>query len=800
MNGSSSSPRPGARIIGWLESLVFGARKWVVAIVLVGTVVMAYNALQLKMSAGYDKMLPYKSPIIQTFDKYRSEFGGGDRITVALMARRGDIFTPEFFQALEKAHDSIFRTYGVDRRTVHSLFSPNTVFVDIVQGGFTGGRVVPSDFSPTPAMLQRVRTNISKANLVGRLVSSGLDGAVVTVELQRRDPETGGPLDYPKVAAELEALRASLQSKDISVHIIGFAESTAQIAKGAESVFAFFILTVVLVTGLVYWYCRSAWATFATVIASLTAVVWQLGLTNLFGLGMDPLNVLIPFLILAVGTSHAIQMMNGWTGEMLGDESEESPPDALMAARQTFRRLFVPATVALLANVVGFLTLFMIDIPIIQEFALGAMIGMAVIIPIKLGLLPVLLSYANVRNPARFRERTRQRLSRSDGVWRRLAMVTRRLPSIIVVAMAVVLLAVGGTLYRHMQIGDVDQGVPELRADSVYNKDVRVINKNFHTGIDVLTVYAETRASGCIKYPVMSSIDSFVVAAKDLPGVLAVDSLSELAIANWVGYHEGNPKWHALPHDSASLVLTTAYVEQISGLLNADCSVMPINIFLANHRADTVSNVVNSLRQYAQEHPVTDLHFAFAGGNVGAIYAANKEVAAREMPMLLGLFVVIFLLCLLTYRQPRMALCIVAPLILNAFLVNGIMVLLGVGLKVNTLPVAAIGVGIAVDYGIYICSMLSPRLRAGMPMEQAYYETLKLTGKAVIFISTVLALGVFFWVFSELKFQSDMGMLLGLTFVLNGISAIFLLPVLLRLLRVDVALRKSGPMAGMMSH
>lgn len=771
-----------------LDRLLFRVRPLVVIFFVLGTLFMGYNASQLEMSAAYEKMLPYEHPYIDTYYEYRDEFGGGDRISVALINKDGgDIFTPEFFAALRQAHDAVFNLYGVNRATLHSLMAPDTVYFDIVPTGLEGGRVVPADFSPTPEMFEQVRINIQKAGLVGRLVANELDGAIVSADLSRyAEPASREPVDYQRVAQELEQLREELQNENMTVHVTGFAKSSTDIADGAASVALFFFGTVMLVIFMLYWYCRSAWVTLSTIISALMGVVWQLGLLNLFGLGIDPMNVLVPFLVFAVGISHAVQMMNGWSGEIT--EGGGGEITSLIAARRSFRRLFVPATLALLANVVGFLTLFMIEIRIIQELALGTMMGMAIIIPTKLALLPVLLSYTPLRDPENFRKRSLQRAERSNPIWHYLSSITRPVPATLTVVGAALLFIGGVALHQNMLIGDMHDGVSELRPDSVYNSDVRAITSHFHIGADILTVYAQAAPSGCIEYPVMRAIDDFVARAQVLPGVLSVNALPVVGKNNWVAYNQGNSKWRELPRDNHSLIMLSHNVERTSGLLNANCSVMPIYIYLNDHRAETVATVVGALERHVAESSGEDVTFQFAAGNAGVVAATNEEVAASELPMLSWLFAVIFLLCLATYRQMRLAFAIVLPLALISMVVNGIMVLMGIGLKVNTLPVAAIGVGIAVDYGIYICHTLAPRLSAGMPFKQAYYETLRLTGKAVIFIAGVLAAGVASWVLSPLQFQADMGLLLALTFALNGVAVIFVLPALLTLMRVDKAM------------
>ncbi|MHB1370210.1 MAG: MMPL family transporter, partial [Pseudomonadaceae bacterium] len=139
-------------------------------------------------------------------------------------------------------------------------------------------------------------------------------------------------------------------------------------------------------------------------------------------------------------------------------------------------------------------------------------------------------------------------------------------------------------------------------------------------------------------------------------------------------------------------------------------------------------------------------------------------------------------MCLITFRSLAATICIVLPLILTSILGNALMAFLGIGVKVATLPVIALGVGIGVDYGIYIYSRLESFLRAGLPLQEAYYETLKSTGKAVLFTGLCLAIGVATWMFSAIKFQADMGLMLTFMFIVNMFGALWLLPALARFL------------------
>jgi predicted RND superfamily exporter protein len=178
----------------------------------------------------------------------------------------------------------------------------------------------------------------------------------------------------------------------------------------------------------------------------------------------------------------------------------------------------------------------------------------------------------------------------------------------------------------------------------------------------------------------------------------------------------------------------------------------------------------------------SQLQYRLATGNVGVMAATNEDIEAAEKPMLLLVFGSIIVLCLFTYRSIRGTLCIVLPLVLVSTLAESLMAMYGIGLKVNTLPVVALGVGIGVDYGIYIFNRLDDLLKQGLPLEEANYQTLRLTGRAVIFTGFTLAAGVGTWMFSDLQFQADMGILLSFIFLANMVGAIILLPAFVRLM------------------
>jgi uncharacterized protein len=294
----------------------------------------------------------------------------------------------------------------------------------------------------------------------------------------------------------------------------------------------------------------------------------------------------------------------------------------------------------------------------------------------------------------------------------------------------------------------------------------------------LINVIVEVGENGCIDHQVMDLIDRFAWHMQNVPGVQTVVALPQVAKIVTAGWNEGYPVWRVLSRNEQVLVQALARVETSTGLLNSDCSVIPVMVYTEDHKAGTIERVVQEVKDWRDEFAIEGTEFRLATGNVGVMAAMNEEVAASQFPILIYVFGAVILLCWASFRSLRAVACIIIPLALVSLLAYALMAFLDIGLKVNTLPVAALGVGIGVDYGIYIYSRFQFFLKQGMSIQQAYTMTLRVTGNAVVFTGITLAIGVFTWVFSPLQFQADMGILLTFMFLVNMFGAILLLPAL----------------------
>jgi uncharacterized protein len=763
------------RISKLIERNIFQRRPAIIAFFAIVTIVMLYFASQLKVDAGFEKNVPLNHEYMQTYLKHQARFGGANRVMISVTDSTGDIFNPHFFNKLEEVTSKVSFIKGVDKSSISSLYTPNTRFIELTEEGFKGGPVIDADFAPTKEGLEKVRQNVLKAGIVGRLVSNDFSSAIISATLLEKDPITKEPLDYIRVANDLELMvRQEVEDDQISVQIIGFAKMIGDVSNGAKGVLIFFAIALAITAIIVYLYSHSLKLTVLPLFCSIVAVIWQLGLLNALGFGIDPMSILVPFLVFAIGVSHGVQMINAVGRDVALGLS------CYQAAHGACCRLLIPGGIALISDTLGFLTLLLIEIDIIRELAMAASLGVAVIILTNLILLPVLLSYIKVK--PKFIEKACKSQGKQDVIWKKLVAFSERRLAIPMIIFSIVIAAFGYQYASQLKIGDLHAGAPALHDDSRYNQDTAFIVDKYSIGVDIINVLVETEPDACTVHEVMNDIDRFQWRMLNVEGVQSTLSLPYVAKIYNAAYSEGYLKWRVLSRNPQVLAQASQRIPTSTGLLNDDCSVMPVMIFLEDHKAETIERVIAAVKSYQSEFKNDRLAYKLATGPVGVMAATNEAVAAAQTPMLVWVYAAVIFLCLISFRSIRGTLCVILPLALVSILAQALMTMLDIGLTVATLPVVALGVGVGVDYGIYIFSKMQAFIKSGQSVSEAYFNTLRLTGNAVILTGITLAIGVSTWIFSDLKFQADMGVLLTFMFLVNMLGAIFLLPSLAALL------------------
>ena len=760
-----------------VERLLFNNRPVILLLCLFATLFFGYSALGVKVSASYDKMLPtHQQFIVNYFKHYRDLQGQGNAISIDVEANKGTIISKHYLQLLREINDQVFLLPGVDRPYMTSLWTPSVRWMAVTPNGLSGGPVIDSNYNGSAAQLNIVRQNISKAGIVGSIVSNDFRSSMVYAPLMDHNNITGKPLDYGHLAQQLNQIRKKYDAQGVTLHIIGFAMVVGDLINGINRVLTFFGISIVIAICILYWYTRCVRSTLLVVTASLTAVIWQLGILTLMGMDLNPYSVLVPFLIFAIGMSHGAQKMNG----VMQDIGRGSHP--LIAARYTFRRLFLAGFAALTCDAVSFAVLLTIRIQAIQDLALIASIGVGILIFTNLIMLPMLLSYTSVSKKAALRSLREEANSGPDAhahpMWRFLGLFTTRKYATIAVVGSVIVAFVGWNVGRHVQVGDLSPGAPELRQSSQYNRDNAYIVSHYAIGSDTFIVLFDSKPGTCDNVRTIQTMDDLQWRLKQLPHVMSAHSLPTLVKTLNMLMTENSPKWYTFIPNQELINDNLNYVSQT--FQNTNCSFAPLYVALADHKATTLNMVVKTVEHFRAQprNQSPDFQIKMAGGNAGIEAATNIVIEQANFQILALVYASVILFCFLTFHSWRAVLCTIIPLGITSLLAQAIMVWLNIGIKVATLPVIALGVGIGVDYALYVLSIVLKQLSTGATLPQAYYRTLLFTGKVVLLTGFTLATGVSTWIFAPIKFQADMGLLLCFMFLWNMLGALVLLPAL----------------------
>jgi predicted RND superfamily exporter protein len=757
-----------------LERLIFKNRPLILLACALLTLFFGLQATRLTVNADFNKMIPVHQPFIVNYLAHYDDLQfQGNAIRIAVQANGGTIINAQYLDTLKRINDRVFLLPGVNRSYMTSLWTPTMRWLAVTPDGLAGGPVIAETYDGSAAQLALVRQNIQKTGKVGELVSTDFSSSMIYVPLLDTDAD-GHKLNYGQLARQLDSIRHDFAGQGVTLHIVGFAMVLGDLINGIDQILVFFLAALAITAAMLFWYTRCWRSTVLVLTASLTAVIWQLGLLPCLGFELNPYSVLVPFLVFAIGMSHGAQKMNG----VMQDIGRGAPP--LIAARSTFRRLFLAGLAALTCDAISFAVLMTIQIEAIRELALIASLGVAILIFTNLIMLPILLSYTGVSAAAAARSLAGEAASAGGAaahpVWHVLGLFTQRRYALAAILAAIALGAIGLYVGRNVQVGDLGKGAPELRQNAAYNQDNAYIIGHYINGSDTLVVLVDTPPGDCLAFQTVQTLDDLEWRLDQLPQVQSTWSLGSFTQMATMLITENSPKWFAILKNQQAIDDFSPFIPR--ALENINCTFVPVYVSLTDHKAGTLSAVVSSVQSFIADpaHQSPDFKISLAGGNAGIAAATNIVIAQANARMLYLVYAAVIIFCFISFRSWRAVLCAVLPLMLTSALAQALMVALGIGTKVATLPVIALGVGIGVDYALYVLSIILKQMREGATLAQAYHHTLLFTGKVVLLTGATLAAGVGTWAFAPIKFQADMGLLLSFMFIWNMLGALILIP------------------------
>ncbi len=751
-------------------------RFFVVIIIAALTGFFGYFASQTQLVTSFGDLLPQNHPFIQIAHKYDHFFGGVNNVTIMIEAREGTIYTPEILQKIVKMTSDLDLVYGIRHGSVRSM-STASFFRPLAGGVILNTPVLPGGKVPTTQReIDEIRDNVHKnpGVVYGQFVSLDDEAAIVTGSfLESR-------LDYKRIFNEVYKIVVDPEKgPDVRIYVGGQPILYGWVYHYTPQIFTIFIFTVLAVWILLYLYFHDWRGALRPTISGVICAIWGLGFIRLIGFTLDPLVLVIPFLITARAVSHSVQMHDRYYEEFYRTRNKNQ---AILSA---FSELFVPSLSGILTDAFGVLVILLVPVLFLQKLAITASFWIAAIIVSELLLNPIVYYYLEPPRIEVIELRERgifKRILRSIAA-PMLSVRGRRVTTALTIA-GIVLCAF---FFTGLKVGDPSSESPILWPDSPYNHAMAAIQDKFGA-IEPFVVVAELNKRGVLNDPKLYHVmDRYQRYMEGDPAVGRTFSVADLLANGAFALREFQPKFNVLPSTrrqtgqllggllAGASPLSTAYI------ITPRRDATQVTVYAKNREGENVQRIVlRTQRFFAQpKNKVPGVEFKLAAGIIGELAAANQEILDNDLLLNVLAFATIYIIVLLTYRSFMAGLYLLFPLVLANAAINAYMGAHDIGININTLPVVTVGVGFGIDYAIYIVSRIIEELALGRELQQATYNALVTSGKAVAFTALTLVASVLFWYWSSIRFDAEMGMLLAVWMFVSMLGAMTILPVLI---------------------
>ncbi|MGW8320417.1 MAG: efflux RND transporter permease subunit [Thermodesulfobacteriota bacterium] len=751
-------------------------RVWLLVLLGLITGFFCYRIYHLKIATDFFSLYPPRHPYIKLYNEYRKMFGSANVIVCAVEVKEGDIYNWDTLDKILRITKALPKIKGCNASQVISLTHPRLKNVRVEAWGIKIEPVLARSIKRNDAGLQRIRQAVyTNEGIRGFYVSPDDKASAIFAGFW----EEG--VDPLKLYEGMMKIKADETDENTNIYFTGYPALYAYIYHLAPQVYRVLAATLLLMVVLLFLYFRTWQGVLLPVISAGLSAIWGLGFAGLLGFSLDPLVLVVPLVITARALSHSVQSMARYHEEyaQLGDKE--------LAITRAYSELTAPATLSIVTDGIGVLLISIATIPLMRNlgfFCSFWIISMFVSVPT---LNPIVLSFI----PAPSRKRAQ--LETGGRFYKTLASILVK-PSVgwgrwVVLVLIAVVLVVGGRYSVNLKVGDTEAGAALLFPDHPYNEAFRYFNQTF-VGATQFVIIAEGQKEGAIKnartLQAMEDFQRFMETEGGAGGTLTFTNMIKRIFRM---FHEGHPKWEMLPEDPKHLSQIGFQIENSSAPGEMDRWVdyswtnATITCFYREYNNELIHQCIEKAKEFIEANPVENVRFRLAGGLLGILAAVNEEVEYSYWASLIAVFVVVFILCILTFRSVAAGFILIIPLAVSQILSEAFMLVKGIDLNINSLPVAAIAVGIGIDYGIYLMARISEEFEVSSDYNYANRRALETTGKAIVFTATTLIAGVFFWIFIDLKFQAEMGLLLALLMFLNMVNALVFIPSLVTIFR-----------------
>src|SRR5271165_2151611 len=740
------------------------------------TAFFGYYAAQTQLVTSFGDLLPQNHPFIQVAHKYDQYFGSVNNVTIMIEAKEGTIYNPEIIKKIVHMTQNMDLVYGIQHGSVRSI-ATSSYFRPLAGGVILNTPVLPNGEIPkTAGDLEELESNVHKnpGVIFGRFVS--LDDRAAIIEgsfLESR-------LDYTRIFDEIRRI-VVIPERDATVHIYygGQPILYGWVYHYTPEFLWIFVATVLAVWILLYLYFHDWRGALRPTISGVICAIWGLGFIRLLGYGLDPLVLVIPFLITARAVSHSVQMHDRYYEEFYRLRDKEK------AILSSFAELFVPSLSGILTDAFGVLVILLVPVLFLQKLAITASFWIAAIIVSELLLNPIVYYYLE---PPRIEVIE----TREHGIFKHIieAICSAMLSPTGRIATCIATVGVIGLcafFWTGLKVGDPSSISPILWPDAPYNRAMAAIQSEFGA-IEQFVVVAELDKQDALNDPKLYHVmDEYEREMSLDPSVGRTFSVADLLATNGAALREFQPKWAVLPttkRQAGQLIggllagaspLSTAYI------LTPRRDATQMTVYAKDREGENVERIVIRTQRFIADpaHKVKNVEFKLAAGIIGQLAAANQEIVTNDVRLNVLAFATIFLIILFTYRSFVAGLYLLFPLALANAAINAYMGAHDIGININTLPVVTVGVGFGIDYSIYIVSRIIEELAEGHELNESTYTALVTSAKAVAFTALTLVASVLFWYWSSIRFDAEMGLLLAVWMFVSMLGAMTILPVLI---------------------
>lgn len=751
----------------------------VLALIAIMTLVLGAFATQIDVKTMFTDLQPADHPYIETNEEYKENFGGANLVTIMVEVDEGTIFRKPVLKVIDDLQSGLQYIDGVNQFQIISLASKKLKYVDASTEGFLAEPLMWPELPQTQEEIDQLRQNVIANPVVyGNYVSRDLSAALVTVDFIDR------LVDYDKVSPQIRELLEEVKIPGVEMKVVGQPMLVGTvISKLPETLRIVFIITAVI--ALILLVTKGTLRGMVLPLASAAiSGMWALGIVHLFGVNLDPLGIVITFLISARAISHSVQLNLAFD-----KERESGTEDSRVAATSTLAKLFRPGLLGLATDAGAMAVVGLTPIPLLQKASMIGTLWLGGMVICTIIMIPVILSWSKSRHEHRL-----VNVGADTGMnWllaRCTSVATHRGRAMGVLTIAIVVLAISGYFATGIHIGDSKPGSPILWPESEYNRDNAAINAKF-PGTDRMFLVVEGEENDILKQPhVLENISRFQQYIEAQPEVGGTESVADVIRPVNMLLHEGNPRYFRIGYDQIAnaeflyIAMAGSDPGDIDRFVDYKYRNGAVQMVFRDHKGDTIRTAFQAIRDYREENPIDGAEYRLAGGLIGVLAAVNEVIFSSQLQSIALALLILFIMCAVAYRSPQAGLFFLPTVVLSNTITFSYMSLNEIGLNVNTLPVAALGIGLGVDYGFYIADRIKEHFERTSNLADSIRFAMLNAGRGVIITALTMVAAVVLWYFfSSLRFQAEMGLLIALWMTVSAISALLVIPSMIYVFR-----------------